>query len=255
MSAMSAPRRLAPPVLVSVFCVLVATRVARAQDVGTAADPGGIDDPKVERRLGTRIDLPPAPAGESPPPTSGVAPAAVAEATPRPVSEEKRTPRLQIAYRRFTFNQIAQTASAAPAADEPFNVVSLDFYPVSSAWRFGLSTQYGWEQGTFRANGDAFIAESLSLGGQIAGPVATPFFEVHAGGGLMQRTHTGLGLNTIASAYGQLGVDVGVDFFVARHAFFSGALGYLHGTNGFVKDNAFGSFSVDTWAFKLGFGL
>ena len=133
--------------------------------------------------------------------------------------------------------------------------MSLDLYPVSSTWRFGLSTQYGWEQGTFRANGDAFIAESLSLGGQLPGPVVTPFFEGHVGGGLMQRTHAGLSLNTIATGYAQLGVDVGLDFFLARHAFLSAALGYLHGTNGFVQNNAFGSFSVDTWAFKLGVGL
>jgi hypothetical protein len=253
---MPAPRRHAARVLVCFCLALCLVGLGRAAFAQSAEE--SIDDPKVERRLGTRIDVPPVPFASAPPdvaPTGAASPAAVTEATVKPPAPETRTARVQIAYRRFTFAQIAKATSAAPAEDESFNVVSLDFYPVSTAWRFGSSTQYGWEQGTFRANGDAFIAESLMLGGQIPGPVVTPFFEVHAGAGLMQRTHAGLGLNTIATAYGQLGVDVGMDVFVARYAFFSAAIGYLHGTDGFVKENTFASFSVDTWAFKLGFGL
>ncbi|HVR02645.1 MAG TPA: hypothetical protein VMT47_10975, partial [Polyangia bacterium] len=84
-------------------------------------------------------------------------------------------------------------------------------------------------------------------------PVVTPFIEAYAGGGYMQRTHAGL--NAVATAYGQLGVDVGTEVFLARHFFLSAALGFIHAADGFVKDNAFGSFSVDTWSFKLGFGL
>jgi hypothetical protein len=266
---MSAPRRIAVRALA--LWLVGAARVALAQ--APAAPPGGetIDDPKVERRLGTRIDLPaaplpatsvdglviadasavPAPLGDT---ASGAAPAVSETIGPGPRAE-RRVPRVQIAYRRFTFAQVGAATSPGAGADEAFNVLSLDFYPISSKWRFGLSTQYGWEQGTFRANGDAFVAESLSLGGQIPGPVVTPFFEGHAGGGLMQRTHTGLSLNTIATGYVQLGVDVGLDVFLARHAFVSVALGYIHGTDGFVQENVFNSFSVDTWAFKLGFGL
>jgi len=264
------PRRLATRVLVP-LCVAGLARVALAQAATPPAGAESIDDPKVERRLGSRIDLPagPAPAasiadasaapsgdaipGAMPGDVAGPPAEVAATMTPRPA--ERRVPRLQLAYRRFTFAQLGAAPSPGAGADEAFNVVSLDFYPISSTWRFGLSTQYGWEQGTFRANGDAFIAQSLSLGGQIPGPVVTPFFEGHAGGGLLQRTHPGLSLNTIATGYVQLGVDVGIDVFLAKHAFVSLALGYLHGTNGFVQNNAFGSFSVDTWAFKLGFGL
>jgi hypothetical protein len=234
----------------------------------------GIDDPKLERRLGTRVELAPpvaAPGGVPgiPGAADAVAPAPAGELMGPPAADSVATipppaddaagpaarhvPHLMLAYRRFSFAQIGPTAASGPSQDEPFNVVSLDLYPVSSSWRCALSTQYGWEDGTFRANGDAFIAQSVALGGQIPGEVFTPFFEAHAGGGYMQRTHAGL--NTIATAYGQLGVDVGADLFLARYAFLSAALGYLHATNGFAKDNAFGSFSVDTWSFKLGFGL
>jgi hypothetical protein len=265
---MSAPRRIAVRALA--LWLAGAARVALAQAPAAPLGSESIDDPKVERRLGTRIDLPAAP-----PPAASVDGGVIADAfaMPAPVSDtasgaapvvsetvgpgraERRVPRVQIAYRRFTFAQVGAAKSPGAGADEAFNVLSLDFYPISSKWRFGLSTQYGWEQGTFRANGDAFVAESLSLGGQIPGPVVTPFFEGHAGGGLMQRTHTGLSLNTIATGYVQLGVDVGLDVFLARHAFVSVALGYIHGTDGFVQENVFNSFSVDTWAFKLGFGL
>ena len=123
------------------------------------------------------------------------------------------------------------------------------------AWRLGLTTQYGWEGGTFRQGGDAFLAQSASLGGQVPGQVFTPFFEVYAGGGLMQRTHKDIMLNAAATAYGQLGVDVGSEIFLARYFCLSGALGYIHAGNGFVKSASFGSFSVDTISFKLGVGL
>jgi hypothetical protein len=168
-------------------------------------------------------------------------------------TQTPRTPRLKLGYRRFTFAQVGATAMSGPGVDEPFDVLSIDLYPVSSTWRFGLSTQYGWQSGTFRQGGDAFIAEAVSLGGQIPGVNFTPFFEVYAGGGYMQRTHAAL--NSIATAYGQLGVDVGSEVFLASHFCVSGAIGFIHGANGFVKDAKFGSFSVDTLSFKLGVGL
>jgi hypothetical protein len=262
-------QRLAVHLLVPLSLACVAAS-ARAQEAATPRGPEAIDDPKLERRLGTRVDLAPetsaAAAGgvTAGGPAGGVTaggPAGVVDTTPEsaPLPAEReasapRTPRLKLGFRRFTFAQIGATAmSGASGADEPFDVASLDFYPVSSSWRFGLTTQYGWQEGTFREGGDAFIAQSVSLGGQIPGPAVTPFFEAYAGGGYMQRTHAGL--NSVATVYGQLGVDVGSELFLARHLCVSAALGYLHATNGFVKDAVFGSFSIDTWSFKLGIGL
>jgi len=257
---MRPPQRLAVHLLVPLSLACGAAS-ARAQEAATPPAGERIDDPKLERRLGTRIDLGVATSAGPTGAAEADGPAAVAETTPeasRPLPEGRssapRTPRLKVGFRRFTFAQVGATAMSGPSgADEPFDVASLDFYPVSSSWRFGLTTQYGWQEGTFRQGGDAFIAQSVSLGGQIPGPAVTPFFEAYAGGGYMQRTHAGL--NAVATVYGQLGFDVGSELFVARHLCVSAAVGYLHAANGFVKDSVFGSFSIDTWSFKLGLGL
>jgi hypothetical protein len=248
-------RRLVVQALVSLW-VARAAGAARAQGSGALEASGGIDDPKLERRLGTRVELG---AAQPAPSEVGVAriDAPIVVETLAPLAPRapraRRTPGLKLGYRRFTFAQVGASSTAGPGTDEPFDVLSLDFYPISSSWRLGLTTQYGWQSGTFRQGGDAFIAQSVSLGGQIPGPVVTPFIEAYAGGGYMQRTHAGL--NAVATAYGQLGADVGTEVFLARHFFLSAALGFIHAANGFVKDNTFGSFSVDTWSFKLGLGL
>jgi hypothetical protein len=250
---------------------LVAAGTARAQE--PLAVPETIDDPKLERRLGTRVELAPAvnlegagapapaPATESPAvellvPGAPERDAALGEAAPEP-----RKPRLKLAYRRFTFAQLGTTAATTPAKDEPFDVVSIDFYPVSSIIRFGLTGQYGWQEGTFRENGDAFFAGGSSLGFQAPGPVLTPFVEGYAFAGLMQRTEkdlmppSGKGLNSIATFLGELGIDVGTEAFMAKNFCLTFAVGYVHLTNAFARANAFESFSVDTWSFKLGIGL
>ncbi len=242
---MRPPQRLATRVLVPLLVVWSGAR-ARAQPTES------IDDPKVERRLGTRIDyVSTAPAGD----TTGAdaAPVAVIGTPATPPQEAARVPRLMLGYRRFTFAHIGATASSGPAAGEPFDVVSLDFFPVSNTFRLGLSTQYGWQEGTFRQNGDVILAETVSLGFQAPGPVATPFVDGYAGAGLMQRTNAGL--NTIATLYDELGIEAGVDVFLAPHFFLSASLAYLHAQDWFAKDNVFGDFSVDTWSFKLGVGL
>lgn len=232
-----------------------------AQAPGSLDISEAIDDPKLERRLGARVELvgaPPAAQVEvAGPIVAGPRPeaeafAAAAQPLAAPAPHPPRVPHLKLGYRRFSFAHIGPTSG--PMGDEPFSVVSLDLYPISSHFRLGLSTQYGWQEGTFRANGDAFIAQSVALGGQIPGQVFTPFFEVHAGGGLMQRPNSGLE-NTIATAYGQLGVDVGTEIFMAKYAFLSAAIGWLRGTNGFVKDAELSSFSANAFTFKLGFGI
>ena len=167
-----------------------------------------------------------------------------------------RTPWIGIGYRRFSFIQLGATDPASTtgaAASEPFNSLSLDFYPVSRLIRWGLSTQYGWQDGRFNAgNGDYFIAQSTSLGIQYAGPTVTPFLEGFAGFGYMRRFQFE---HTIPTAYWQFGVDAGANIFLGGHGFFSLALGYLRPVNAFVKEQSYTSVYVDTWSVKLGFGL
>lgn len=246
---------------------LVVPGAARAQDAQPDAQET-IDDPKLERRLGARVDLP-AQAEGAPPPAAGavasppvellVPGAPERDAAPTEGERPLRKPRLKLGYRRFTFNQIGLTPTTTPAADEPFDVVSLDFYPVSSTIRFGLSGQYGWQEGTFRRNGDAFFAGGTSFGFQAPGPVLTPFIEGYAFAGFMQRTQKDLmttgDLNSIATFLGELGVDLGSEAFLATNFCLSFAVGYVHLSNLYARHNALDSFSVDTWSFKLGIGL
>jgi hypothetical protein len=285
---MSAPVRRATRVLIALCGFITglaaparAQEVARASDAGSSARIGGaferIDDPKLERRLGMRVELawvtPPGAAdggaafsGSSssldatrPVGYAERAPAAaVVEASPSPraAGPSLNVPRLKLSYRHFTFVHVAVVPAGTPSragGSEAFHNVGLEFYPLSSFWRLGLSAAYGWEDGTFRDNGDALLIGGLSLGVQLPGPTFTPFIEALAAGGLMQRTHAGL--NAIASGYGQLGFDVGAELFLARYAFVSAAVGYLHGVNGFVQNQTFATVSADMWSFKLGFGL
>ena len=242
---------------------------ALAQEEARAPGAERIDDPKLERRLGTRVSLAAQPVASLEVPTLDATSAAVATgveaasplerddvltATPTvPEPFVRKVPRLKLGYRRYNFVQVGMPVGTTAGASESFNVVSLDLYPVSSTWRFGLSTQYGWQDGTFRKNGDAFVAETFSLGGQLPGDVFTPFFEVFGGGGLMQRLHSSL--NSPGTAYGELGVDVGTEIFLAKHAYFSVAGGYLHSYNGFIYQKKYQSVSGDTLTFKVGFGI
>jgi hypothetical protein len=269
------------PWLLLTISVLAPARAA------SAAGDDAIDDPKLARRLGSRVtvgtsDAPAAPAAAAPavtartspvapapsaPPDAPSAPAAgvvgvtatsapLAAAPPREAAPVGRTATLGLAYRRFSFVQVGAAAAGAVAgvaASEPFDSLSLDFYPISRTVRFGLSTQYGWQSGRFNSrDGDYFIAQSLSLGVQRPGEVFTPFAEAYAGAGYLRRFQFD---RTIPTAYWQFGFDVGANLFVAEHGYVSLALGYLRPVNGFAKMQSFTSVYVDTWSLKLGFGI
>jgi hypothetical protein len=263
----------------------VPARAARAADE--------IDDPKLARRLTSRITLAaptgaadtlalaPAPAveplaaaprrapaaaavsdgGAREPGVSAaigvsVAPAPGIDRDARAAHAATRTPVIGLGYRRFSFVQLGATTAGTAigtAASEPFDSLSLDYYPVSRSIRFGLSTQYGWQSGRLSGgSGDYFIAQSASLGVQLPGPTVTPFAEAFAGGGYLRRFQFD---HTIPTAYWQFGVDAGASFFLGDHGFVSLALGYLRPVNGFLREQSFTSVYVDTWSFKLGIGL
>jgi hypothetical protein len=253
--------------------------VGGAQTSGVAPFPGvssdEIDDPKVARRLKRRVLFPP-PAAVAPVVVAMPLPTAAAPVVAAPVAaappeesttvrqsaappaaapaEERNVPRVKLGYRRFSFVRPGATNPVSPsaAATQPFHSLSLDFYPLSSFVRVGLSSQYGWESGGFGGGGDYFVAQSFSVGGQYPGRQFTPFVEALAGGGYMRRLQFG---RTIPTAYWQMGIDAGVEFFLSRYAFISAAIGYLHPVNGFAQETSFASVYVDTWSFKLGFGL
>jgi hypothetical protein len=181
-------------------------------------------------------------------------PVVSATGEPPPERETYALPRVKLAFRRFDFVRIGASGSAdGSVASEAFNSLSLDVYPVSSILRVGLSTQYGWESGSWLANGDYFAAESLSIGAQLPlGERVMPFAETFGGIGYMRRLQFD---RTVPTAYWQLGIDAGAEIYFARLGFVSAAVGYLHPVNGFAKLQEFQTVFVDTWSFKLGIGL
>lgn len=162
-------------------------------------------------------------------------------------------PRLKLAYRRFAFARVA--SASAPATSSPeaesFESVSIDLYPMSWFLRVGLSTQFGWESEKFDRSGDYFIAETASVGFQWPGRF-TPFVEALAGAGYMRRTGADWNLPT---AFWQVGIDAGVEIYVANRAYVSLAAGYLHPGNLFVREASLMSVKTDTWSLKFGVGI
>ena len=100
----------------------------------------------------------------------------ISRTAPPPAGPElPSVPRLKLAFRRFDFVRLGATGSTdGTAASEPFNSLSIDVYPLSSFVRIGLSTQYGWQSGTWTSSGDYFATESLSLGVQLLGRPVVP---------------------------------------------------------------------------------
>jgi hypothetical protein len=236
-----------------------------------------IDDPKLARRLGTRMDWvsPPGPPSatplppSAPPPGATPPPAAVAPAMPPPAIPPPETPtlvtpaaapeaafqpvlpRAQLALRRFGFVRIGASDSGGLAASEAFDVLSIDVYPVSSLVRVGLSTAYGWQEG-MTSGGDYFANETGSFGLQLPVGRLVPFAEGLAGIGYMRRLQF---QHTIPTVFWQLGVDLGAAAYFARVGYVTFALGYLHPVNGFLKMTSFESVYTNTWSFKIGVGI
>lgn len=293
-----------------VICGLLAANRAGATD-------DDIDDPKLARRLGTRMDWvsvpgpppvaapgaptasgatppatapppltpPTAPLATSPPPVTALSPPSVPSASaalpptaasvtappatlvvPLPLSPTSSPavgpasnesafplvlPRAQLAFRRFDFVRVGASDSSGLAASEAFDALSLDFYPVSSVVRFGLSTAYGWQAG-MTSGGDYFATETASLGAQLPFGRVVPFAEGLAGVGYMRRLQFA---HTVPTVFWQLGIDLGAAVYFARVGFVSLAIGYLHPVNGFLKTTSFESIYTDTWSFKIGIGI
>lgn len=256
--------------------VAPASSAAVAPVATSPPPPSTPPSPSVARVPAPIPPLAPAPSIETPrsapAPALAAVPAPAVAATPVPTvaGEEAITrrvevpepsgagqpnvPRLKLGLRRFSFVRVGASDGplATTAASEPFNVLSLDYYPASSIVRFGLSAQYGAESGKLTGGGDYFLAQTFSLGMQFAGNVFTPFAEAFAGAGYMRRLQF---QSSVPTAYWQFGVDVGTEIFMSRYADVSVALGYIHPVDGFTRGLSFTSVYVDTWSLKLGFGF
>jgi hypothetical protein len=216
-----------------------------------------IDDPKLTRRLGTRIAYGPmtpppgpnAPLGENAEPMPALTEPGGTGAPFHPAS----LPRLKLGFRRFDFIQIgAAGASSGTVASEAFDSISIDVYPLSNIVRIGLSTQFAWQEGHFAMGGDYFAAQSVSAGVQYPFGRVVPFAEGFTGVGYMRRLQFE---RTVPTVYWHFGIDVGTELYFARIGYVSAALGWLHAVNGFAEVQTFRSVFLDTWSFKLGVGI
>jgi hypothetical protein len=123
-------------VLSALALTSLVTRAAGAQEAGSLEITEAIDDPKLERRLGTRVELSAAPdqsrdrlgrrggAGGA-----RCARAASGRGPPASHGAEPRVPHLKLGYRWFTFAQVLPDGAGGTGPDETFHVISLDFYP------------------------------------------------------------------------------------------------------------------------------
>ena len=145
---------------------------------------------------------------------------------------------MKIGLRRFDFVRIgASNTSDGVAAQQTFNSFSVDVYPVSRVVRIGLTSAFGWESGTFVANGDYFATQTVSLGAQYRdfGRVV-PFAEAFMGVGYMRRAAV---RSNNPTAFWNFGADAGVEVYVARVGYLSLALGYMRPINGFARRQIF----------------
>jgi hypothetical protein len=241
------------PARVAAALLLAATQLVGAPARGAPDGQEPLDDPKLARRLGTRISWEPRSARIPEPPGSAATISRSAAPSTDTAGSPSSPPRLKLGFRRFEFVRLgASDSPTGTAAPEPFNSLSIDVYPLSTFVRVGLSTQYGWQSGSFATNGDYFAAQSVSLGGQLLGRRVVPFAEGFAGVGYMRRLQFD---RTVPTVYWHFGIDAGAEVYFSKIGFVSVALGYLRPVNGFAKVQEFTTIFADTWSFKLGVGI
>ena len=125
---------------------------------------------------------------------------------------------------------------------------------MSRTIRVGLTSAFGWQSGTWLANGDYFATQTRVVRRAVpeTSGASSRSPRAFAGVGYMRRLQFD---RTIPTAFWQFGVDAGVEVYVARVGYLSFALGYLRPVNGFAKRQQFTSVFVDTWSFKIGIGI
>lgn len=171
-------------------------------------------------------------------------------AGPRPWwNPDHSVPRFQLAYRRLV-------AAGLTGGDAPFDVVELDFYPVSSLIRFGLDGELGWSGGDY---GLWYVTTGATLGVQYPARV-TPFLEGRFVAGLVGGSFRG---QAAVSWMYQGGIETGVDIYYWRRFYVSAAIGWVHPVYNGIDVAALDQnqqvirkdFSSDSFTFKVGLGL
>jgi hypothetical protein len=124
-------------------------------------------------------------------------------------------PRVKLSYRYFT------TVGLAKGDTLGFHIGELDFYPSSGYLRFGLDAEVGYAGGKYDA---WFFTTGAALGFQYPWRV-TPFLEGRFDAGLLGGSAAG---TTAVSWIYMGGLDTGIELYVARRFYFTGAIGWVH---------------------------
>ena len=161
-------------------------------------------------------------------------------------------PRVKLAYRYFSAVGLEKGVTMG------FHIGELDFYPSSGYLRFGLDTEVGYAGGRYDA---WFFTTGGALGFQYPWRV-TPFLEGRFDAGLLGGSAAG---TTAVSWIYMGGLDTGIELYVARRFYFTGAIGWVHSVYSgvdidWVKAHpglapSRKDFSSDSFTVKVGVGL
>jgi hypothetical protein len=273
--------------LLSVW-VLLAAPIAQAVPAEES-----IDDPKLARRLGTRMTWeappgvpPPTPPAAVPPPggpavvgvpavqgvAAGAAGLPVAARPARAVASPNATGSNETGSNATASNETG-FGPVLPRAQIAFR--RFDFVRIGASDAAGLPAAEAFDSLSI----DVYPVSSLirvglstaygwqegkSSGGDYFA-TETGSFGVQLGGQRVVPFAEGLAgvgylrriefHRTIPTVTWQLGIDVGAALYLARVGFVSLAVGYLHPVSGFAKEQAFESVYTNTWSFKIGLGI
>jgi hypothetical protein len=271
------------------WCLCAAARVR------AAAPDEDIDDPKLARRLGTRIDWTSPPGSAPPPPVVATPPSGAPPSPPpavaTPPSGAPPSPPPAVATLPPAVPVIVTPPAPTPAPTTSASGEA-EFEPVlprvQLAFRRFDFVQIGAsESASSLAKSEAFDSLSLDVyplsslvrvglstaygwqagqtsnGDYFATETASLGVQLKVGRVVpFAEGLAGIGYmrrfqfeHTIPTVLWQFGIDAGAALYLARIGFVSVALGYLHPVNGFLKTTTFESIYTNTWSFKIGIGI
>src|SRR5580704_6764061 len=259
-----------------------------------AAAEESIDDPKLARRLGTRIDwvsppgaatvnpVGPAVTGPGAPAISGApsAPPPGAPSAPPPGPPPAPPPGAPVAATPGVSPVPGGSAPGEPAFQPVLPRVQLafrrfDFVRIGASDSSGLAASEAFDAlslDVYPMSSLVRLGLSTAYGWQAGMTSNGDYFATETASFGPQldfgrvvpfaEALAGIGYmrrfqfdHTVPTVFWQLGIDLGASVYFARIGFVSLALGYLRPVNGFLRTTSFETVYTNTWSFKIGIGI
>jgi|HubBroStandDraft_6_1064221.scaffolds.fasta_scaffold17033_5 hypothetical protein len=259
-----------------------------------AAAEESIDDPKLARRLGTRIDwvsppgaatvnpVGPAATGPGAPAISGApsAPPPGAPSAPPPGPPPAPPPGAPVAATPGVSPVPGGSAPGEPAFQPVLPRVQLafrrfDFVRIGASDSSGLAASEAFDAlslDVYPMSSLVRLGLSTAYGWQAGMTSNGDYFATETASFGPQldfgrvvpfaEALAGIGYmrrfqfdHTVPTVFWQLGIDLGASVYFARIGFVSLALGYLRPVNGFLRTTSFETVYTNTWSFKIGIGI